>query len=172
MANHRIYQYTSIGRPVEPGVPSVRAVLILLPLAAILGLVLGIKGGQGMAPSFLNALYFMLAVYGSWALARELDPDDTPAAFISVTAALLAMTLIDNAGHLPCIERPDIVILEGLNVVFLALSQLTLVSVMVTLHLSVLLTCLFVHLFQSCLLPLLTLQHLWDQSHALSCKNH
>ncbi len=100
MANHRIYQYTSIGRPIEPAVPSVRAVLVLLPLAAALGLVLGIVDGLGIAQSLLNALYFVLAVYGSWALARDLDPDDTPAAFVSVTIALLAMLLVDSAGLL------------------------------------------------------------------------
>lgn len=100
MANHRIYQYTSIGRPVEPGVPSVRAVLVLLPLAAVLGLVLALVDGQGMAQAFLQALYFALAVYGAWALARDLDPDDTLAAFISVAAALLAMSLVPTAGLL------------------------------------------------------------------------
>lgn len=100
MANHRIYQYTSIGRPIEPGVASVRAVLVLTPLAAALGLILALVDGQDLVSSSLRALYFALAVYGSWALARELDPDDTPAAFISVAAAVLAMTLVDSAGIL------------------------------------------------------------------------
>ena len=100
MANHRIYQCTSIGRPIEPGVTSVRAVLVLTPLAAALGLILALVDGQDLVSSSLRALYFALAVYGSWALARELDPDDTPAAFISVAAAVLAMTLVDSAGIL------------------------------------------------------------------------
>lgn len=100
MANHRIYQYTSIGRPIEPALAAVRAVLVIMPLAAVLGLVLALSEGRGLAGSLLQALFFALAVYGSWALARELDPDDTPAAFISVAAVLLAMTLVDSAGLL------------------------------------------------------------------------
>lgn len=100
MANHRIYQYTSIGRPIEPVVASVKVVLVLLLLAAVLGLVLTLVDGEGLVAAGLNALSFVLAVYGSWALARELDPDDTPAAFISVAAALLAISLVDSAGLL------------------------------------------------------------------------
>ena len=37
MAYHRIYKYTSIGRPLEPAYPSNKVVLILMPLAAVLG---------------------------------------------------------------------------------------------------------------------------------------
>ena len=41
MANHKIYQYTALARPLEPSVPAGKAVLYLLPFAALLGLVMG-----------------------------------------------------------------------------------------------------------------------------------
>ena len=49
MAHHRIYKYTSIGRPLEPEYPTNKAVLILMPLAALLGAVTAwLAGGQAM----------------------------------------------------------------------------------------------------------------------------
>lgn len=100
MANHRMYQYTSIGRPIELSVTSVRVLMALMPVAAVLGAVLAISEGYGFAFVARQALMFALAVYGSWALARELDPDDTPAAFIGLAAAMLAISLVENAGIL------------------------------------------------------------------------
>ena len=100
MANHRIYQYTSIGRPLDPSFPSNKAVLILLPAAALLGAVFGwFNGGEGL-DILETALRFALVLFGSWALARELAPDDPVVAFISVFAALLAAMLVDTFGLL------------------------------------------------------------------------
>ena len=100
MAHHRIYKYTSIGRPLEPEFPTNKAVLILMPLAALLGMVAAwLDGGQ-----FLQILQagvsFLLICFGSWALARELFPDDNPAAFISMVLALLAALAFDSPGIL------------------------------------------------------------------------
>lgn len=100
MANHRMYQYTSIGRPLEMSMRSVRVVLALMPGAAVLGLVLGFVDGEGLTAALERAILFALAVYGCWALARELDPDDTPAAFISLAAGILGISLVREAGVL------------------------------------------------------------------------
>ena len=35
--NYRIYRYTSIGRSLDPAAPTNKAVLVLLPIAAVLG---------------------------------------------------------------------------------------------------------------------------------------
>ena len=43
MAYHRIYKYTSIGRPLDPAYVSNKAVLILMPVGAALA-VLGLLG--------------------------------------------------------------------------------------------------------------------------------
>ncbi len=58
MAHHRIYKYTSIGRPLEPEYPDDKAVLILMPLAALLGAVTAwLDGGQ--ATQVLQAGHFL-----------------------------------------------------------------------------------------------------------------
>ncbi len=100
MANHRIYKYSSIGRPLEPDYPSNKVVLILMPLAALLGAVTTwLDGGQAML-ILQSAFAFLLISFGSWALARELFPDDHPAAFISMALALLAALSFDSPGIL------------------------------------------------------------------------
>ena len=100
MAHHRIYKYTSIGRPLEPEYPTNKAVLILMPLAALLGAVTAwLAGGQAMQV-LQAAISFLLICFGSWALARELFPDDNPAAFISMVLALLAALALDSPGVL------------------------------------------------------------------------
>ena len=100
MAYHRIYKYTSIGRPLEPAYPSNKAVLILLPLAALLGAIAAWMDGQSGVQLLQPALSFLLIVFGAWALARELDPDDHAAAFISMAAAVFAALIVDSPGIL------------------------------------------------------------------------
>jgi hypothetical protein len=100
MATYRIYRFTSIARPPDPAETAMRIVLYLLPVAALLGAVLAWRDGAGLADIAREAVLFALALYGSWALARELDPDDTPAAFLAAAAALLAMSLVAAPGLL------------------------------------------------------------------------
>ena len=100
MAYHRIYKYTSIGRPLEPAYPSNKVVLILLPLGALLGAIAAWMDGQSGVQLLQQALSFLLIVFGAWALARELDPDDHAAAFISMAAAVFAALIVDSPGIL------------------------------------------------------------------------
>lgn len=100
MASHRVYQYTAIARPPDPAEKAMRTILYLLPVAAVLGAALALGGGEGFVAAMREALLFALALYGAWALARELDPDDTPAAFIGAAAAMLAMVAVDSPGIL------------------------------------------------------------------------
>ena len=100
MSYHRIYKYTSIGRPLEPAYWTNKAVLILMPLAALLGAVMAWLGdGQGMQ-ILQSAIAYLLIAFGSWALARELFPDDNPAAFVSMALAILAALSFDSPGIL------------------------------------------------------------------------
>ena len=46
MASHRIYQYSSIARPLLWDFPTNRAVLLLLPVAFVLGMAKAWFGGQ------------------------------------------------------------------------------------------------------------------------------
>jgi hypothetical protein len=93
-----MYQYTSLGRPLEPSVPAGRAVLYLLPIAAVLGAVMGWVQLGSFTGVLQQALVYVLVLYGSWALARELDPDHTPVAFISMAVGMLAVLLVASPG--------------------------------------------------------------------------
>lgn len=100
MANHKIYQYSSIARPLDPSWPSNKAVLMLLPVALVLGALTGWYRGGGVAEILQVAVNFLLILFGSWALARDLNPDDHAAAFISMAVALLAALLLESPGIL------------------------------------------------------------------------
>jgi hypothetical protein len=100
LSYHRIYKYTSIGRPLEPQYPSNKAVILLLPVAALAGAVISwISGDSGMQV-FQSAIWSLLIAFGSWALARELAPDDNPVAFLAMGFAFLVSLGVDSPGVL------------------------------------------------------------------------
>ena len=100
MSYHRIYKYTSIGRPLVPAKWTNKAVLILMPLAALLGAVMAWLGDSQGMQILQSAVAYLLIAFGSWALARELFPDDNPAAFVSMALAILAALSFDSPGIL------------------------------------------------------------------------
>jgi hypothetical protein len=100
VSQHPIYRYSGIGRPLDPAWPSNKAVLVLMPAAALAGLVWSLGMSQGWQAALLNGLVFALAVFGSWALARELLPDDHAAAFVSMAMAFLACLSFYSPGLL------------------------------------------------------------------------
>ncbi len=100
MAYHRIHKYTSIGRPLEPGFLTNKIVLMLMPAGAAIGAVSSWLDGGSAIEAVQQALVFVLVVFGSWALARELDPDDHLAAFISMAAAVFVALVVDDPGLL------------------------------------------------------------------------
>ena len=100
MSYHRIYKYTSIGRPLVPAHWTNKAVLILMPLAALLGAVMAWLGNSQGMQILQGAISYLLIAFGSWALARELFPDDNPAAFVSMALAILAALSFDSPGIL------------------------------------------------------------------------
>lgn len=100
MASHRIYRYTSIGRPLDPQYPTNKAVLLLMPVAAVLGIAVALIAGETGTAAALHGVAFLLVIFGSWALARELDPDDNPAAFIAMAVAAYAALAVDSPGIL------------------------------------------------------------------------
>lgn len=100
MAYHRIYKYTSIGRPLKLSRTGDKAVLILMAIAAIVGATAAWQEGANGLQLARQALAFLLIVYGSWALGRELNPDDPVAAFLGMAAALFAALVVDAPGVL------------------------------------------------------------------------
>lgn len=83
-----VYRFTSIGRPLDPRYPTNRAVLVLLPALAMAGASIVLLAGEGWMAALAAGLMFMLVAFGTWALTRELAPDDNPAAFIAIALGI------------------------------------------------------------------------------------
>lgn len=101
MRQRGIYRITSIGRPLEPGYPTNRALLLLLPLAALFAAGARLALGDGAAAAASAAVSGLLVTFGAWALTRELVPDDEPAAFVSAALALAALLVAGTESLLP-----------------------------------------------------------------------
>lgn len=100
MAQHRLYSITSVGRPLDPRYKTNRAVQRIMPAAAVVGGAIAGFGGADLKGIALAAIGGLLIVFGCWALARELAPDDNPGAFISMAFAFAAFLLLDDASFL------------------------------------------------------------------------
>jgi len=100
MANLRMYQLTSLGRPLKPGVPPGKVVVYAMAVAALLGLVVGWARGGGALAAVIAAGVSALGVFGAWALARELMPDDKAVAYLSMAAGLLVVLWVASPGLL------------------------------------------------------------------------
>ncbi|MEP7325516.1 MAG: hypothetical protein ABI836_06185 [Gemmatimonadota bacterium] len=89
---------SSLNRPLDPRYPTNRAVLIILPLAGLgaAGAAL-VRGGQGWH-LLLAGLGGLGTAFVSWALAREVAPDDNPAAFVSMALAYAAFLWIPHTS--------------------------------------------------------------------------
>jgi len=97
---HPIYRYTSIGRPLDPDWPTNRAVIYLLPVALIVGVAwsLWARADAGPGAAAISGLVFGAAAFATWALGRELLPDDPAAAFVAMGLGLLACLLVPDPG--------------------------------------------------------------------------
>ncbi len=85
MKFERMYRRTSIGRPLDPAWPTNRAVIVLIPIAVVIGGAAALlRGVSPLAP----ALAAGLTAFLSWALARELAPDHDLAAFLAMALAV------------------------------------------------------------------------------------
>ena len=93
MTIHKIYTFTSIGRPVEWKSPIDRAMILLLAPAAMVGLAAALWQGVPFTDSLLKVVVTTLAAFGGWALGRELDPDDHAAAFVALVLSVLMVAL-------------------------------------------------------------------------------
>ena len=81
-----IYRFTSIARPVDPAYPTNRALLFILPAIALVNAAVAWLTDIGGSPAG-SALSGLLVGFASWALTRELAPDDDAAAFLALSIA-------------------------------------------------------------------------------------
>ncbi len=84
-----VYRFTSIARPVDPRYPTNRALLVVVPLLAVVSV--GLSGFLALDGGTISiALRSMLTSFAAWAVTRELAPDDDAAAFLALALAWLA----------------------------------------------------------------------------------
>ena len=91
---------SSIGRPLDRRYATNRAVLIIMPAAgAIAGVVALLRGASAL--QVIGAIVAgAVAVFGVWALARELAPDNNAAAFVSMALGFAALTVVEPLAFL------------------------------------------------------------------------
>jgi hypothetical protein len=90
---------TALARPLDPSWPTNRAVLILMPIggAAFAARSWWVGPGELVAAAWA-ALFGVGSVLGTWALARELAPDDQRAAFVALALGVPAALLVEGAS--------------------------------------------------------------------------
>ena len=98
---HPLYRITHLGRPIEPRYATNRATLILMGIALVGGAVQALLSGGGALEALAAGPLAMLTVFFSWALGRELTPDDNAAAFIGVALSAIAWVVLG---------RPDVLL--------------------------------------------------------------
>ncbi len=86
---HPAYRLSSIARPVDPRYPTNRAVLVLMPVAAVAAGIQAAVRDAAIADVAWSAGAGALTLFLCWAYVRELSPDDNPAAFIAVGLAAI-----------------------------------------------------------------------------------
>jgi hypothetical protein len=84
-----MYRFTSIARPIDPAYLTNRALLIVLPVAGLLGAGLAAFFDTGRDPLSM-AFSGVLTAFAAWALTRELAPDYNGAAFVALAFAWAA----------------------------------------------------------------------------------
>jgi len=87
-----------LARPLDPRYPTNRAVIIILPIAALVAAAVGFIRGVHDWHILLAALGGAGTAFVSWALARELAPDDNPAAFVSMALAYATYLAIPHTS--------------------------------------------------------------------------
>ncbi len=81
-----VYRFTSIARPVDPAFPTNRALLMALPILVVASAALATADVIDLSPASA-AINALLVGFVSWALTRELAPDDDAAAFFALFIA-------------------------------------------------------------------------------------
>ena len=94
MSRRATFAYTSIARPVDPRYPTNAAVLVLMPIGGAIAAGVALSSGAPWEMSIIDAVHGLLVVFGSWALTREVAPDDNPAAFVGMAAAYSAFLIV------------------------------------------------------------------------------
>ena len=85
---------SGIGRPIDPNYATNRAIALITLLIIVFGFVFKILTGQSIIDSVLWGLQAGIAVFLTWAIDREIDPDYNAPAFIAVGLYFVAMVVL------------------------------------------------------------------------------
>jgi len=96
----RIQDITALGRPIDPSYPTNRAIAILTLVVAVAGTAWRLLSGGALLESVLWGIGGGFGLFLTWALGRELDPDNDLSAFVGAGLALIALLLFDMPSFL------------------------------------------------------------------------
>ena len=91
---------STIGRPVDPHVPTNLAIALLALAVFVAGVVAGLVQGGSWGASLLDGLVWGGSVFLAWALARETDPDRRFSAFVAAAGGLAGAIVLGPPGFL------------------------------------------------------------------------
>lgn len=95
---HPIFGISTLGRPVDPRFPTNKAIAILALLSFVGGAIWGWFEFGALGPAASRGAQAGLAVFLSWALGRELDPDHNISAFVAAALVLVTLVLFRSVG--------------------------------------------------------------------------
>jgi hypothetical protein len=91
----KLTDITALGRtPIDPSYRTNRAIAVLTTVVAIAGAILRLLKGTAPLESVLWGIGAGLAVFLTWALGRELDPDHDLSAFVGAGLVLIVLLLV------------------------------------------------------------------------------
>jgi hypothetical protein len=88
------YKLTHMPRIMHPSYPIHRAVMLMMALGGIIAGVIGLISGESILDSVISGLYAGAAIFLTWALGREIDPDKNGSAFAGAGLAFVAYLVL------------------------------------------------------------------------------
>lgn len=99
-----LLKFTHIGRIVDPQYPTNRAIMLWSILASVAVFVMRMIEGLEVGTAMYQTVYVAITVFLTWALTREVDPEEPLSAFMAtalITVALIAFMPEVNLLALP-----------------------------------------------------------------------
>jgi hypothetical protein len=92
----KLNDITALARPIDLNYPTNKAIILLSLLVLAASTLVWLATGQGLPGSVWRGFITGLAVFLSWALARELDPEHDLSAFVTAGLSLIGLIFFDD----------------------------------------------------------------------------
>jgi hypothetical protein len=96
----QLTQFTHIGRMIDPRYPTNLAIMIWSMFVGALMLGFRLISGIDIIQAGIASVVAGLAVFATWAISREIDPQEQLSAFVSVTLMTIALFIVDVQANL------------------------------------------------------------------------